>query len=415
MKVSLIKASAPGYYKQYKQERGGPPQNIFALAAATPPHVHFDLIDETANMKVKYNTDSDLISISMSTPDALHAYNHAKEFRRRGKTVVFSGLHPTFLPDEALKHGDAVIIGEQEGVWEELLEDFETGTLKRKYQNDEPVDLSTLNPYPNCVPKRIYNDLWSVVVSRGCPFKCSFCLVNKFFDRIRYRPVENVIDEIRNAGTNWFELHADNLTHDRDYAMELFTALKPLNINWVGETTIRLAEDQELLEAAAASGCTYLLVGLETPSQSALKNISKGFVHPEQAKEYVSRLHEHNIIVDSSMLFGFDEHDTDIFKRALEFTEYVEIDICDPIISIPFPGSTLFKNLEAEGRILTYDWSLYDGGHAVFQPAQMTPEELEKGQEWFMYNYYSPVRAMKRKARQIKNVGLTNSTFITFG
>lgn len=413
MKILILKASAPGPYKDYKQQRGGPPQSIFSLAAATPDHYAVEMVDETGGMKVDRETNADLIVMHMSTPDAIHAYEIADGYREQGKTVIFGGLHASFMVEEALEHGDSVIIGEAENVWDQVLNDFEHGTLKQRYQATERVDLSTLNPYPTrLIPQSTYDNVWSVLVSRGCLYKCSFCMVHRFFDGIRYRPVGEVVDEVRNCGAQWLELHADNLTHDRDYAMELFSALKPLNINWVGESTIRIAEDEELLNLAVESGMRYLLVGLETPSREALSDVGKGFVKPWQAKEYVARLHEMGVIVDAAMLFGFDQHNKDIFTETLEFSDYVGADLCDGIIVIPFPGSKLYAELDEEGRILTRDWSLYDGGHAVFQPAHMTAQELEDGAKWYWEQQYKFGRILKRKARQVRTGGFAMASML---
>lgn len=385
MKIDLIKVSAPSDFKTYKKYMGSPPQNIFSAAAATPADVGIKLIDETIDMKTNLKTDADLVGLFMSTPDAIRAYELADQFKQRGKTVVFGGLHPSFMPEETLQHGDAVIIGEVEEVWEQLLQDYCNGNLQTRYERATHFDLANLNPYPmNQIPKRKYDGCWSVVVSRGCRFKCSFCLVTPFFKpKMRYRPISDVIDEIKLSGANWLELHSDNLTADRDYAMELFKALKPLKIDWVGETTINIARDDELLQLAAESGLSYLLVGLETPSQSTLKAAGKGFVKIEEVKENIRKLHEYDIIVDSAMIFGFDEHDEHIFQDSLDFAKEIDLDVGHSVIMIPFPGSRLFDQLDKEGRILTRDWSKYDGTHAVFQPKNMTTQTLEEGAWWF--------------------------------
>ena len=415
MKICLIKASAPGPYKKYKQQRGGPPQNIFSLASATPKGMEVELVDETAGMKIDLKTGADLVVVMMSTPDAPHGYRLADEFRRLGKTVVIGGLHATFLPEEAAEHSDALILGEAEDIWPELINDYSAGALRSVYERNTPVDLATVSPYPvGKIDPQVYKGFGSVLVSRGCPFKCSFCLVNRFFTGIRYRPVGAVVDEIKASGVEWLELHGDNLTYDREYAKELFTALKPLNIKWVGETTIRLAEDDELLALAAASGLQYLLVGVETPSKEALRDVSKGFIKPETVKDYIAKIHQYKIIIDASMLFGMDEHKKDIFSESLDFVEYAGIDVCDGIITIPFPGSRLFAKLDQEGRILTRDWAKYDGTHAVFQPAKMTPKELEEGQKWFWYHSYSLGRTLRRKYRQVKNIGAVKAAYLTF-
>jgi radical SAM superfamily enzyme YgiQ (UPF0313 family) len=200
---------------------------------------------------------------------------------------------------------------------------------------------------------------------------------------MRFRPIEDIVAEIRNCKAEWVELHADNLTADRDYALRLFNALKPLKIKWAGETTLSLADDDELLHAAAESGLSFLLVGLETPSRKALQGAGKGFVSIEKVKNQIEKFHRHNIMVDSGFLFGFDEHDLNIFKETYDFAKEINLDSMHSIIVIPFPGTKFYKDMKDSGRILSDDWSKYDGLHAVFRPAQMTAQQLEEGAYWF--------------------------------
>ncbi len=384
MKVYLIKASAPGPFKDYKKATGGPPQNIFSVAAATPEDVKIAMCDETIGMKPKKAIDADIVALFFHTPDAVHAYKLADIYRSKGKTVVLGGLHTTFMPDEAIEHADALLLGEAEGIWEQLLEDYKAGKLQKRYERTEPVDLAELNPYPtNIIPPSKYDHIWSVVVSRGCPHKCGYCTVPRFFEKYRLRPIAHVVEEIKTAPTDWFELHADNLTVNRKYALELFRALKPLNINWFGEATIKMADDEELLKAAAESGCRELLIGIETPSQAALDESGKGFVTPAQIKEKIDKFHQYNIQISSSMIFGFDTHTDDIFRESEEFCRYIGIDEVEGVLLIPFPGTPLHKKLEGEGRILTDDWSKYDGDNVVFQPKGMSAETLNEGAYWF--------------------------------
>lgn len=399
MNVYLIKASARSAFKEYKKYMGSPPQSIFALAATTPAGVGIEMVDETMDMKVNYRSKADIVAIFASTPDILRAYEIADRFRRKGKTVVLGGLHVTFMPDEAQVHADALIIGEAEGVWEQLLGDHEHGQLKDRYQRTEPVDVSTLRPFPtDLIDKSWYGNTWTVMVSRGCVYHCSFCLVTPFFNRgMRYRPVEHIIDEIRNSGARWIELHSDHLMGDQDYIKELLTAIKPLNINWLGETTVNMAKDEELLQLAAESGMRYILVGLETPSQEALKRAGKGFVRIQEVKEYIRRYHEFDIVVDSAQIFGFDEQDETIFERSLEFINEIGIDVPHAVVLIPFPGSRTYNQFESEGRLLTRDWSKYDGAHVVFQPKLMSPRQLKNGVDWF----WSYARKSKR-ARKLE-------------
>jgi radical SAM superfamily enzyme YgiQ (UPF0313 family) len=414
MKIKLIKASASSAFKDYKAYMGTPPQSIYSTAVATQENVEVEVHDETSEGAVDLSTDAELVAVFMSTPDAMRGYELADRFRAQGKIVVFGGLHASFLPDEVLTHSDAVMIGEAETIWPQLLDDYASGQLKQRYQQDTPTCMSMLSPYPhqqlNLEP---YRGMSSVVVSRGCKFKCSYCTVHKFFPVMRNRPVGDVVDEIKASRLEYFELHADNLIADREYAMELCQALKPLNIRWSAEATINIAEHDELLQAAAESGLFWLLSGIETPSQVALKAAGKGFIRIDRTKEYIRKLHEYDIAVDSAMLFGFDEHSPEIFEETLDYVDDVELDMCHSVIVTPYPGTTLFQQFEQERRLLTRDWSKYDGTHAVFQPKQMSPEHLEEGMAWFHERYNGLGRSLKRRITRIHNLGWSNSSWIS--
>lgn len=410
MKVCLIKASAESGFKDYKQQLGSPPQSINSVAAATPVGVDYELVDETANAKAPMGTDADLVALFMSTPDVVRGYELADAFRKKGKTVVIGGLHASFLPEEAATHADAVLIGEAEGAWEKLLEDFAAGCLKPRYENSEPVDMASLKPFPHHrFDLSRYGGVDTVIVGRGCRFQCSYCTIPGFFKSYRNRPVGAVIDEITASGLDNVELHSDNLFADPDYALELFTALKPLGIQWSGEATINIAQNEEVLRAASDSGCWYLLAGIETCAQDALKNAGKGFVRVERVKENVARLHDAGIAVDSAMLFGFDEHDSSIFEETLDFVEEVKLDVAHAVLVTPFPGTALFAQMEREGRLLTRDWSRYDCEQVVFQPKQMTPEELIEGRNWFYGKHNSMIRTWKRRKHMPTGLKWANS------
>jgi len=393
MKVYLIKASAGSEYSKYKAATGGPPQNIFSVAAATPRHVEIEMCDETIGMKTNFDSDADIIAIFMSTPDAFRAYEIATTFEEKGKTIVLGGLHTFFMQDEASQYAHTLLLGEAEEIWEDLLNDYQKEGLKPVYKRTSPFDLSKLNPYPlDIIDPEEYNYTWSVVVTRGCPFKCQFCLVHKFFNKFELRPIQDIVEEVKmlkEYGIEWVELHSDNLTQNKAYAIELFNALAPLNMNFFGETTIMIARDQELLKAAQKAGVKNLLFGLETPNATALKDQGKSFVKPDKVKEYIEIVKAHGIHTVGDFLFGFDAHDEHIFQETLDFVKSIDIDEVYPHLVIPFPGSETYKKLKDEGRILTEDWSKYEGGHAVFKPVLMSPTELEEGLEWFWYEKLS--------------------------
>ena len=401
MKIYLIKASAGSSYSQYKAETGGPPQNIFAAAAAMPKGTEIEMCDETIGMKTNFKSDADVVAVFMSTPDAYRAYEICTKFKEQNKTTILGGLHTYFFQEEAAKNADTLIIGESEGLWEEIFVDIQNKCLKSSYKRNSPLDLAELKPYPtNIIPVSKYNWTWSVVVSRGCPMHCDFCLVHKFFDKFTLRPIENIVAELeslKKMGVQWVELHSDNLTHNKKYALELFKALAPLNMSFYGETTTLIAKDKELLQAAQNAGVKALLFGIETPSEEALKEQGKGFVKPEQVKEYVDIVKSYGIEVVGDFLFGFDAHDTAIFEQTTNFIRKIGVDTAYPHLMIPFPGSETYNKLETEGRILTKDWSKYDGSHAVFQPAKMSPEELEHG----TWEVYKATEKLNRKTKPV--------------
>ncbi len=413
MKVALIKASANNtLFKEYKGFMATPPQSIYSVAAVTPDDIELTIIDETSQGPVHPNLEADLVAIFMSTPDAYRGYQLGDIFKGKGVTVVFGGLHASFLPEESLQHGDAVIQGETENLWPILLNDFKHGNLRQRYQNTCYIPMESMKSYPHkTIDLRPYEEMGSVMVSRGCKFKCDFCTVHKFFPTFRKRPVGEIVDEIKASGLSYLELHADNLISDREYALELFQALKPLNIRWMGEATLNIAQYDDILKAAAESGLYYLLVGIETPNQSALKNSGKGFIKIDRVKENIAKLHDYQVAVDSAMIFGFDEHTPNIFEETLNFVDEVELDTSAATILTPFPGTDLYSRLDREGRLLTKDWRKYDCSHAVFSPRQMTAEELEDGVDWYHRKINGLTRSTKRNITRVRNLGLSNAMY----
>lgn len=413
MKIQLVKVSANGAFKEYKVFNGGPPQSIFSVAACTPSEYDYELFDETIGQKFKLRSGVQLVALFSATPDVMQAYSYAQQLRKKGITVVIGGLHATFMPEEAVKYADSVIIGEEEVLWPRLLRDWESGQLQQIYRNEDPVQMTQMNALPMKYARPyVTGGVWSVVASRGCKFKCTYCTVHEFFPTFRTRPVGEIVDEIKASGVEYVEIHADNLIADREYAMELFEGLKSCKVRWVGEATLNIAEYPEILQTAAQSGLIYLVVGLETKSKEALKNAGKGFIKLDNAKENIRQLHEYQITVDSCMLFGFDEHDKDIFEETLDWIDEIELDMVHPNIMTPFPGTALFEQLRNEGRLLTYDWSNYDCSHAVYQPKLMSPQDLEYGVDWVNKKHNSMVRSLKRKTRRVKNLGWEAAAYL---
>ncbi len=384
LSVCLIKASAKSGFSDYKKSMLGLPQNIFSVAACTPDDVTIQMVDETVGVKVDWNTKADIVVVMFHTPDAIRGYEIADKFKRMGKTVVLGGLHISFMTEEAMQHADSVIVGEAEGVWEELLKDYENGALKRVYQRESVLDLQELKPYPtDILPTELYDYSWTVTVSRGCPNRCAYCTVHKFFPTYRKRSIADIVEEIKHAPTDFIELKADNMTIDRNYCLELFKAIEPLNIVWMTALEPGFAEDKELVEAAAKSGLRSILLGIETPSRASLKDNNKAHLDLTKLKEEIQYLHSFDIEIDSAMLFGFDDHDKSIYKETLEFALDIDLDITHGVVPIPFPGTELYKTLDAAGRITSKDWSKYDGSWLLYTHEHLTVNNLYNGTMWY--------------------------------
>jgi radical SAM superfamily enzyme YgiQ (UPF0313 family) len=332
------------------------------------------------------------------TSNASRAYWLAQEFKKRGKTVVLGGVHPTLLPDEALPYGDSVVIGEAEGVWAELLEDFKNGRLKKRYHNPRP-DLSQYVPKDfSKISKRHLFGLVPIMTSRGCPYNCDFCCVTDLFGKeIRHIPVENIVREIKESGRKRFMFLDDNIIGRPSYAKELFAALKPLKISWVGQSSISLlVKDAELLELAAESGCVGLFVGLESIKEAQMSSLRKSFTSLQGLENGLKKMRKAGIFAHASMIFGFDEDTKDVFNDTVKFLIKNKVHTVSFNVLTPYPGTKTFQKMKDEGRLLTDDWKYYDHSTVVFQPKNMSPYELMVGKIRARQKFYGAWSILRR-------------------
>jgi radical SAM superfamily enzyme YgiQ (UPF0313 family) len=370
------------------------------LAAYTPAHWRVTHTDEIVQ-RVDLDKPVDLVGITANTPAAPHAYGLAREYRRRGVPVVIGGPHATLMPDEVQEHADAVVVGEGELVWPRLLADVEAGRLRPRYHACELPDLQDM-PAPrwDLIKGRVYGK-GVTIATRGCPHACSYCSIPQMYQRrMRYRPVEKVVEEVRRMPGRALILWDDNIAANRRYALKLFEALRPLRRWWTSQATADIAFDDELMAAAARSGCKALFLGFESISQASLDGANKRFNQVTHYREVLRRFHAHGLAVQAGTVFGFDHDDVTIFRRTVDFYREIGLDSATVSVLIPFPGTPLFDELEAQGRILTRDWARYDGKkHVVYQPARMSPEELLMGTEWAARQLYSLPSIAERMAR----------------
>ena len=391
MRVVLI-APAPASYIWRKKRAAFtlPPMALPLLAAVTPPGVEVRLIDEAVE-DVDLKLEADLVGLSVMTATAPRAYHLADHFRSRGIQVVMGGVHPSSLPDEALQHSDSVVIGEGEGQWGQVLKDAERGCLGRIYRSSDPFPLEQLpSPRWDLLPAGRYFVPQTVQVTRGCPMSCSFCSVSSFFGlSYRRRPASQAIEEIKTHKKKLLIFADDNIAGHPDSAKELFAAMVPLKKKWVSQCSLSIADDPELLDLAARSGCIGLLIGFESISPAVLKSIGKKVNLRRNYEEAIRRIHRRGIHIQASFIFGFDEDPPDTIPATVQFVKENRLTGVNYCRLTPFPGTRLYDQLEKEGRIIDRDWSKYDRQNVVFQPRNFAPGELQEKIFWAYRQTYN--------------------------
>ncbi len=378
-----------------------PPQALLLLATLTPPPHTCEIIDE--NLHECDCTDTpDLVAISVYINVAYRAYHLADRYRARNIPVVLGGLHVTACPDEAQCHADAIVVGEADNIWSQLLDDIEHGNLKPLYTGRERVSLAHLSPLKtNLVNRSSYASIHAMCTSRGCSHRCDFCYQSSFYSLpgVRHKPLDNIIREIQLMRARHVLFLDDNLVANKQFAHELFTALQHLEITWSGAVTANIGEDTALLALAYASGCRSLFIGFESLSHDNLKHNHKRQNHPARYEAQVANIHHQKIMINCSFVFGFDHDTPAVFTETVDWIVKVGIESVNFHILTPYPGTPLFAEMKASGRIIDYNWEHYNTTRAVFQPKHMSPRELEEGYLWARQNVYSWKNILARVPR----------------
>jgi radical SAM superfamily enzyme YgiQ (UPF0313 family) len=373
--------------------------SLTMLGALTPEDVDVTIEDENVQA-INFQDQPDVVAISIITPLANRGYAIADRFRQMSIPVVMGGFHATWMAEEAAEHADAVVSGEAERVWPQVVADFKAGSLQRFYKAANLAALKDLPiPRRDLLKKGAYFFINTMQISRGCPFHCDFCSVTAFYGHTyRLRPLEEVRKEIELLlrGEKFIFFVDDNLIGNPAYAMDLFSLLKDFQAKWLSHASIHIAENDTLLQKAAESGCYGLFIGFESLSQKTLQSHHKTSNQVHRYRDLIRKIHDQGIGIEGSFIFGSDDEDVSAFRQVLDFCEETKIDAAVFAILTPYPGTRIYEQYMKENRILSRDWDLYDMGHAVFRPKKMTVEQLQEGHDWINRRFYSYPSMLKR-------------------
>ncbi len=367
----------------YRSTDAMPPLAMGILAARSVGHqVRF--FDDKAEA-IPENLEADLVALSVETFTARRAYQIADGFRQRGIPVVMGGYHPTFLPEEALLHADAVVTGDAEGAWERLLEDMSCGRLQRIYRSDNRATLADMRIDRSIFSGKRYAPIELAQYGRGCRFVCDFCSIHEFYGtQVRTRPAEQFRDELERLNSKRLLFFVDDNLFSTQAALDaLLRILAPLRRRWSCQISIDVARDPALLDRLAAAGCRYVLIGFESLEPANLKQMGKPW--NQVAGDYrkvVSQLHSRGIGVYGTFVFGYDHDTPDTIRRSLDFALESRLEIANFNPLTPTPGSGLYVRLQAEGRLISPQWWLdpeYRYGAPIFAPRLITPTQLAEG------------------------------------
>jgi radical SAM superfamily enzyme YgiQ (UPF0313 family) len=386
-----------GLFNSLKAKAYSPPLNLCMIAAYTQRDIEVSITDECVSA-IDFGKKVDLVGITCLTTTAPRAYEIADTFRERGVKVVMGGIHVSTLPDEASQHCDSVVIGEAEGLWEEVIQDFRCERLKSRYQNGSFVDLRGLPlPRRDLLNPKDYVTINTVQTTRGCPFNCSFCSVKLFNGgRYRFRPVEDVVEEIKTLPSKNVFFVDDTILSQRERSKKLFKALIPLRIRWGSQSTILIAEDDELLELAAKSGCLGFAIGLESFSRNTLDEMGKNFNKPEYFHRLIRKIKSYGMIVWGSFVLGFDRDDEGSIRHTIEMARNSKLDFACFNFLTPLPGTEVYQQLVREKRLSNRNWADYNMANLVFEPTRMSGETLEREMRNAWLDFYSLKAICKR-------------------
>jgi radical SAM superfamily enzyme YgiQ (UPF0313 family) len=413
--LAALGVTLPQFVNRGKVIASLPSLGLLTVAGITPPDVDV-AYREVAELAPSSEPEPfDLVGISSFTAQIDEAYALADSYRAAGTPVVLGGLHVSLVPDEAAKHADSIVLDGAEGAWPRVVEDFRAGRLQPRYHGLRSGvfdDANYARPRVDLLRGRPYNRI-TVQTSRGCPLDCEFCAASlRITSSFQQKPVARVIEEIRAAmevtARPFFELADDNTFINKKWGKELLRALGPLGIRWFTETDVSVADDLELLDLLAESGCQQVLIGLESPDPSGLEGLDPHDWKRRRCGRYleaIEKIQSRGVTVNGCFILGLDNHTPDVFQRVKDFVDQSGLIEVQLTVQTPFPGTPLYERLRREGRLLRERFwdrcTLFD---VNYRPKRMSVEELEAGLRWLFQEVYNEREFEKRKRRYMEIV-----------
>lgn len=386
MRLTLVHPAIgrrPGtrYMRTWQME----PLPIAALAGLTPHDVEIAFYDDRMEA-IDFDRPADLVAIPIETYTAKRAYQIASDFRARGVPVVMGGFHATLAPDEAARHAEAVVIGEAENLWPELIDDARHGRLKRIYKADAQPDLASVRYDRSLFRGKRYLPIRLIETGRGCKFPCDFCAIQTFFDRTaRHRPIDAIVSELESLkqDARVFFFVDDNFAADLGFASDLAEAIAPLGVRWITQMSINAAHDEAFLARLRRAGCVGVLIGFESLDPAVLRAMRKSFNTMKGGFGVaLSNLRRHDIRVYGTFVFGYGETRQEAFEEAAQFAIDHRFYIAAFNHLTPFPGTPLYRQLQQDNRLIYENWWLddrYRYNDLPFRPLGAEPDDIRQG------------------------------------
>ncbi|MDR2009437.1 MAG: B12-binding domain-containing radical SAM protein [Bacteroidales bacterium] len=382
------------------KRRMAPPLSLVTIASLTPEQ-HYVYIEDENVGKINFDDNPDLVGITVNIDTVYRAFEISAKYRQKGAKVIFGGIYVSACPQEVAGYCDSVCIGEAENLWEQIINDYCNDDLKAQYFNPVPVDLSLVPvanwDYIKQKEKYLYNNI--IVTSRGCPFKCEFCYNSCDYvsGKYRNRPVENIITEIKKIGKKHIMFIDDNFIGNIDWTKSLIKQIKDMGLIWHAAVSTNIVHHPELIIKMAESGCRSLFIGFESINDNSILNVNKKQNKVSEYERLIKLLHDNGIMVNASLVFGFDNDTPETFDKTLAWLIRNRVETMTGHILTPYPGTILYRRFEKDKRVFCHDLEKYNTAHAVFNPVYFAPEQLEAEYRKIYKDFYSFRNILKRR------------------